>query len=330
MSRHGSSAPGMRWSLLLGAVLLLGLGAPAVAQSPGGSQAVVLIHHPYDKVDPFGVPFGDGDTFSARHLAISTEGRFDFPTFVADGVSPASALPDPAAPYAGTLANYTALFQERLRSAAPGTLVLRGDLQDGALSARVRFEPVAPLSDPQNPEALHMLVAVVEDFIHYEPDPRVSNGVTEHRFTVRALRDLGAVDLSSGSPVERTEIFAVPSDWARDHLLVAAWLESGAAFGRFRPGEVLQAAWAKADGTEVRQVGKAVLLEVYSATWCDPCLYGDMAAEKLAVDYGSAAPAAKAAGPRYLKAPETPAAGAILAVVAGLGLVAWQWRRRPA
>jgi len=322
----------MRVLVLLGAaaaLLAATVPGPAVAQGPG-SQAVVLLHHPYDKVDPFGVPFGGGDTFSARHYAASAEGTFAFPTFVADGVLPVTSIPDPSAPYISTLANYTSRVESRLAMGSPGTLTLRGTVQGESLQVEVAFLPSAPLADPQHPDAIHLFVAVVEDFIHYQPDPRVSNGVVDHRLTVRALQDLGPVDLSQGQAVRGGHAFALGGAWSGDNLIVAAWLEAQAPFGRFGAGEVLQAAWASADGTDVVQSEKAVLVEVYSATWCTPCLYGDEAAKDLAVQYGKAAQAAAPGGPKYFRAPETPtlAAGATLAACVVIG--AWAWRRRAA
>src|SRR5688572_21281582 len=71
------------------------LAAPGSAAGVGEVQAVVVLHHPYDRTDPFGVPLGSGDTFSARygHLR-DASGNFPFPTLVADGVSVVYSLPD--------------------------------------------------------------------------------------------------------------------------------------------------------------------------------------------------------------------------------------------
>lgn len=312
------------------AVLLAALAAlPAAdAQSAQGSQAVVLFHHPYDKVDPFGVPYEGRDTFAARHAGLSRGGVFDFPTFVVDGVRSVPSLPDPNLPYASTVANYTALVRERLGAPSPGTLAVRGTVDGSSLAVAVRFEPSAPLSDPGHPEALHLMAAVLEDFIHYQPEAPISNGITEHRLTVRALQDLGAVDLSSGQPAAKEWTLPLPAAWRRDQLVVATWLEAQAPFGRFGAGESLQAAWARANGTEVVQEQKAVLAEVYSATWCAPCLYGDLAAAEVAETFGAAARQPPPAGPRYFRMPDVPGAAGIAGVVACLALVVWS-RRAP-
>lgn len=334
------------WLFVLG-LLLAGT---ASAQT----QAVVLLHHPFDHVDPFGVPYGDGDTFSARHLAVSQEGRFDFPTFLADGVVLVTSLPDPARPYAGTLENYTSAVESRLAAGSPGTLHLQGRIAEAgantsqppgspdspnpptspsptgqrAVVATARFEPATDLADPQGHARLHIMAAVVEDFIHYQPDARISNGVTEHRFTVRALADLGAIDVAQ--PTNRTHAFALDSSWDISRLRVAAWVEAGAAFGRFGPGEALQAAWTPLNdaGVGVVQKQKAVLVEVYSATWCTPCLYGDLAAEALAVQYGGAAPAVEDEGAHYFRAPSNPILAVALAALAAGAVAAWPMRTR--
>jgi thiol-disulfide isomerase/thioredoxin len=311
-------------------LVLLPLASPQGEAQGGESRVVVLLHHPFDRIDPFGIPVGDcprnsatcADTFTSRRGGLAQNGRFDFPTFVADGVEVVSALPDPGLPFASTLGNYSAAVESRLRLGSPGTLSLRGHVQEtegGQISVEVAFTPAADFADPQRP--LHVLVAVLEDFIHYQPDARISNGVTEHRFTVRALRDAGPL---AGNHSVR---FAAPASWDRANLIVAAWLEAPAAFGRYAPGEAVQAAWARADGAWVHQAGKAVLVEVYSATWCAPCLYGDLAAEELAVQYGGAAKAPPPRGAKYFEAPAEPVLAVALAAFTGLAAFAWTKRR---
>jgi len=336
-----------RAAFLAPMALLLALSGASTVAAQGETQAVVLLHHPYDRVDPFGIPYGDGDTFSARHLAVSQEGRFDFPTFLADGVVLVSSLPDPARPYIGTLENYTDAVESRLRSGSPGTLHLQASLGDDegngsgngntdgngpatsgnqAIAASARFEPASDLADPQGVAGLHILAAVVEDFIHYQPDARISNGVTEHRFTVRALADLGAISLAQSQ--NATFSFPLDPSWDVSQLKVAAWVESGASFGRFRPGEAIQSAWTPVGGPGVVQRQKAVLVEIYSATWCTPCLYGDMAAEALAVQYAGAAQAVEDEGAHYFQPPASPVLAVAAALVAGAAMAAWPGRRR--
>jgi len=295
---------------------------PATAQGTTGSQVVVLVHHPLDHVDPFGVPFGGADTFASRYQAFSAGGTFAFPTFVADGVLPVSSLPDPNVPYAATLANYTALVDRRLALESPVTLRVQGALGGDDVRVQAEADPVAPLSDLQHPGALHLWVAVAEDFIHFQPDARVSNGVTEHRFTVRALSDLGGVDLANGTPALRAASVPLGGGWQPDHLVAAAWLAADGPFQRFAAGEVLQAAWAHVGAPAVTQATKGVLVELYSATWCAPCLYGDLAVEQLAVQRGGAPTAVT--GPtswRYLVAPDHPGLAVTAAVLAVAAIV---------
>jgi len=318
-------------AVLAVAASAVGPAAPAAAQSPSGSQAVVLVHHPLDHVDPFGVAFGGLDTFAARYQGFAADGTFAFPTFVADGVLGVPSLPDPNVPYQSTLANYTSLVQRRLALQAPLTLRLQAAVAGDALRIEAAADPVAPLADPQRAGALHLWAAVAEDPVHYQADARVSNGVTEHRFTVRALQDLGSVDLSSGAATVRSASIPVGPGWARDRLLAAAWVAADGPFAHFASGEVLQAAWAHAGAPAVTQSAKAVLVEVYSATWCGPCLYGDLAAESIAVQMGGAAPPASAsAATRYLVGPDHPGLALGVALLAAVAVAGTTLRRRPA
>ncbi len=305
--------------LVLAALLAVAPVAAVPATSP-----VVLLHHPFDQVDPFGVPFGSGDTFSSRYGAVAAQtGRFDFPVFVADGLGPIQQLPDPKRPFEGTLEAYAAAAQERAGHEAPVALALKASDDGGRATVMVRSHASGVVQDPQG-QPIHLWLAVVEDAIHYQPPAPVSNGVTDHRFTVRSLVDEGAVPLTSW---DRTFTLALPGGWAREHLSVAAWLQAGPVAGRFQPSEVVQVVSAPLDGVERLQSGKGVLLEGYSATWCAPCLYGDLALERLAIQSGAAQPLVPV-GATYWKAPSQPVLILGLAVVAGgVGFVAA--RRRP-
>ena len=173
---------------------IVAFAAPAAALP--ASSPVVLIHHTLDQVDPFGVPFGSGDTFSARYADIAAQtGRFDFPVFVADGVVAIQQLPDPARPFEGTLQAYEAAVQQRSDAETPITLALTARLEGGQATAAIRAEARSGVD--AGTQSIRLYVAVVEDAIHYRPPAPVSNGVTEHRFTVRSLTDAGEVTLGA-------------------------------------------------------------------------------------------------------------------------------------
>jgi hypothetical protein len=108
---------------------------------------------------------------------------------------------------------------------------------------------------------------------------------------------------------------------------VAAWLQQDAPSPRFDAREVVQATHV-ALGASVEQDAKGVLLEMLSATWCKPCLYGDLAIEAVAVAHGAAEPLEPATqGPRYFQAPPSPALALVAAALAGAGLAWWGGRK---
>jgi hypothetical protein len=298
------------------------LPAPVAAKASPPSPLTVLVFHPDDGVDPFGVSFAGSDAFAARYAPlVADKGRFDFPYFVADGVLPIESIPDPSKPYLSVVQAYAAAIDSRAAEQPPATLRLASARAAGQALVTVDVEPVESLAG----ESLHLWLAVAEDHIHYQPPPGLTNGVTDHRFTVRTVADLGVQDLSGR--VNATHTFALGDGWDADQLSVAAWLQQDAPTPRFDAREVVQAAHAPLGGA-VEQASKGVLAEMLSATWCDPCLYGDKAMEDLAVARGAAT-----AGPaprqfRYLdwSARDLLPLGA--AAAAGVLLVA-AWRGRP-
>lgn len=306
----------MRPLLLLALPLLL-VPVPAAAQPPSVQGATVLLFHPLDQVDPFGVRFADGDPFSVRYAAVAAQtGRFDYPVFVADGLDPIQALPDPGRPYQGTLEAYEAAVAAR-PAVAPLTLTLSAQQSGPQAVLRVDVQPHAPIQQSQG-QALRLRVALAEDPVRYRPPAPVSNGVVDHRFTVRAYHDLGPIPLET--PSNFTATIPLDAGWDAGRLLAAAWVQADGTPGRFAPTEVLQAAHTPLGGT-VRQEAKGVLVEVYSATWCTPCLYGDLAAEQVAIRHAGAHPLPEPAS-RYFEAPPQPllalAAAAVGALLVGL------------
>jgi hypothetical protein len=309
-------------ALLAGLVAVAALPAPAAAKEAPSSPLTVLVFHPDDGVDRFGVPFAGSDPFAARYAPlVADKGRFDFPYFVADGVLPIEAIPDPTKPYVSALAAYSAAVDSRSAEQAPVTLRLASVVAGGQAVVSVALDPVEPLPG----EDLHLWVAVAEDHVNYQPPPGLTNGVTDHRFTVRAVADLGKQDLSG--PTNASLSIALDDGWTSDQLSVAAWLQQGAPSPRFDAREVVQAAHAPLGGA-VAQTSKGVLAEMLSATWCDPCLYGDKAMEDLAVARGAASAGPAGRTFRYLdwSARDLLPVGGAVAVGAALVLA---WRGKP-
>lgn len=259
-----------------------------------GSTLVVLMYHPYpDTADPLGFPYqgaglnGTG-YFQQKYAALDTDSNgFSYPMTVVDGILPIEGLPDPARPYQGTYEVYQAALTRRLGEEAPAALEVRTQLVGDRVLVAAQVEPAGPMPG----ESLVAWMALVEDNVDYAPPPAVSNGVTNHRFTVRSIADLGVLDLAEGAPVQLTAAFPLQAGWQRDQLHVALWLQQGASYGsRFDANEVAQATLHPINGDVVtRQTAKAVLIETLTATWCQTCLYGDKVLEDLAKEHGYAA-----------------------------------------
>jgi thiol-disulfide isomerase/thioredoxin len=320
---------------LLAALLVAPLvaGGGEVGTGEAGAQLVLLLFHPFpDAADPLGFPFPDGgdrDAYVQRHAHLDAErDGFDFPHAVVDGVASFEGLPPGDTVYATLREGYRAAVLERSDVEAAATLAVATTLEGDAVLAAVHVTPRAALPDAD----LRLWVALVEDPVEFAPPPTLSNGVTTHRMTVRAVRDAGPVDLGGAelAAVPTLTGLAIPDGSDLSRLLVAAWLQQGAgASSRFAPHEVVQATLhpLAADEPTV-QTAKAVLMEMYSATWCDPCLLGDRAAEELADEYGIASLPPLDDGARYLR----PVAAWIVvaAVVGGLAVaVAPVGGRRP-
>jgi thiol-disulfide isomerase/thioredoxin len=321
----------MRWATLWALLVLALPGLSAQATPRDGAQATVLVYHPVDanEVDPFGVHYQGADPFSFRYQALAAQaGQFDYPVFLADGVRAIQSLPNPSVPFQGTLDAYDAAVRERAGQPVAVAITLAAEAAGPTARLQVRLEPEAPLQ-PSQGQHLHLVVALAEDPVHYQPPAPVSNGVVDHRFTVRAFQDAGEVDLASGQAVDRTVAMSLDPSWRVDRLLAAAWVQADEAPGRFQPHEVLQATHSTLDGTAVRQSGKGVLVEAYSATWCTPCLYGDLAIEQVAIRFGDARPLAAAGGPLYFEAAPMPLLALGGAIVVGSVLALAPGRRRP-
>lgn len=306
----------MTWSSVAAAAAVLLAALPAAAAGP---EVTVLLHHPNDGVDPFGFPYGPaGDYFTTRYAPlVADKQRFDFPFFVADGVLPIEQLPNPQIPVEATRIAYEAATQQRLATATPAVLRVATTEAQGSALVALEVRPLAALD-----ETVHVMVALTEDPVHLLP--LLTNGVEDHRFTVRAIVDLGPVDLRAAS--NHTHAFALQDGWQRDRLFIAVWLQANAPSPRFDAREVVQATHVQL-GADVVQDRKGVLLEMLSATWCDPCLFGDLALEAVAIEHGVAQPLEQATGPRYFEAPHRPVLTVAFALLAGLA-VAWYGGRR--
>lgn len=295
-------------------------------ESRPGPGVAILVHHPHpDPSDILGFPWpGDGDEdrdgFVARHPRFGTDGRFDFPVFVADGTLGLEGLAEGADPEAATTEAYRQRIEARRAEAAPVVLEVLTFVRPagGDRPAQLMFNGTVvagPGADLEQ-ERLRAMAAVVEDPVHYEPPASQSNGIVDHPFTTRALADLGTVAPRSGAPANARHVFDLEPDWDPERLWLAFWVQSD--FGaRYDAGEVVQATMHPATaGYVTRQADKGVLVEAYSATWCQPCLHGDRAIETLAQEYGVVLEGRQEPGAGYFEAPGAAAGVLALAVAA--------------
>lgn len=264
---------------------------PSLPEAPGPGLAVV-VHHPFpDAADPLGFPWPDEGgsgawTTRMRHLDAAGDG-FDYPTLVVDGTLLLEGPPPPEGEedlQAAADRAYADAVRRHAATEPPLTLKVYTQREEGRLIVMAQAEPRAPLQG----EALRLWAALVEDPVHFEPPPALSNGVADHPFTLRALADVGALDLSGGGSDGSRFEFALDPAWRTDHLWVSVWVQQGGGPGlRFGPHEVVQATMHRADAGHVTvQQGRGVLVEALSATWCDPCLFGDRAVQTLARTHG--------------------------------------------
>lgn len=295
---------------LMGFVAMLGL---PVAQAQAGPDLVPVAFHPYpDESDILGFPApprGDIDHYmQAYRLYDENRDGFDFPHVVVDGTIPIEGLPDGSQPFASTKAAYADAIATRLTVESPLTLSVQSSL--GA-DARIFVEatPRSPLTD----ETLSMRVVLMEDHVFFEAPPALSNGISNHRFTARNIASQ-SIDLSAGETVVWNPQFDI-SGYDAKQLYAAVWVQAGTESNRFAPLEVLQAALHPIGGDPTVQESKAVLLETYTASWCDACVYGDLAIEELAEEHGAGRPKPVASGPTYWQGFQNPgwtlAAGAV-------------------
>lgn len=266
-----------------------------VAPAP---ELAVLVYHPYpDAADPLGFEFAPNmDAYFARygHLDAESDG-FDFPHVVFDGVVPIEGIPDGSAPYVSTRDAYHAAFQARLPEEPPAFLEVVTDVDSDGVRARVQSFG----ADGVNLTGASVYVALVEDSVHYAPPPALSNGVVVHPFVVRDLQN------DARATLFHPFTFGLPADesWNVDQLWVAAWIQNGpVARGGFAPHEVMQSVMAKVggDGAAAGTDHRTVLMEMYSATWCDTCLFGDRVAEEMAQEHGIDRIEPTAESPTYL------------------------------
>lgn len=280
--------PPMARAWLLLVLLPVGLPVPFGAglhQGPGDTNAVdlnVLVWHPFpdEQGDPWGIGVVDVNGSRFDWMA-GYHGAFFYPTAVFDGVLAFERPPtgEGGGAFQETYQNYRRAAEERRGQDSPATIRIEADLVGDLLAANVTFRADAALGGG----GLFVRIVLYEDDVSFNG----GNGIVNHRFVVREQRRHDGVDFSRGD-VRFVEAFQLGSGLARDRLgLVAVLQNDNEDSPVFQDKEVLQAAtWTvRQEGITVQE-SRGVLLELYSATWCEACVYGDSAADTLANEMG--------------------------------------------
>lgn len=299
------------------------LGVPAAAAHGQPPALVPLSYHPYpDDADPLGVPYwrvGENAWgYFESYYSIYDEDKngFDFPSVVLDGVDLIEGAP--GGDYEPTLDAYRKGFAERALEESPFTLTV-STVKD---AAELRFSIDVAAAEPMDEGGLLLKWALAEDDVYYRPPPALSNGVFVHRFTVRALTPYDEpvlVDLRDGA-FAHEGIVALDPAWDVDKLYLAVWVQNeDETSRRFAFAQAPQATMHALDHDHPTvQARHAVLFEMFTATWCAACLFGDSALHTLATEEGFASEAYVESPWVYLREPEI--ARAVLGAALGLAL----------
>ncbi len=276
----------------------------AAAEHPG-VRLSVLEYHPYP--DPLGDPFGIpepgavNDSFQTRYRS------YWFPTTVIDGV----VRFEGATSFTQTYDDYRAAILSRLRVPAP----LQLDVE-GTIAANVSVAATVTWQEQLPSQGLLVRGALFEDLVPFEG----GNGVVTHRFTVRAIlapQPFAGATGPAGDARFRWES-DLPADVVTGRLGAVVFVVAGDSTGSIVAGEVLQSSTYRfAQTAATFQRDRSVLLEMWTATWCAACVFGDGAVDQLANEFGVARPL----GPKgwsYLRATSAPVV--LVATILGAAL----------
>lgn len=252
---------------------------------PGSTRLNVVAYHPFpetvapaDGGDPLGFPAINGTKGGLDWMA-GYYGAYYYPTVRFDGVLEEANRADFSS--ASYVDAYRAHVEARLASPAPVALEMNGSLGAPA-TLDVRIRTAANLSA----QRLVLRVAIVEDEVEFAG----ANGVGLHRFVARQRfpdQPIAWETAPGGFGFAVRFTFTPAAAWRAHGLGAVAWVQQEGEGTRLAPREVAQSAtflYRQPEATV--QVERAVLLEMYTATWCEACVFGDGAVETLLAEYG--------------------------------------------
>lgn len=280
----------------------------------------VLVYHPLPdhQGDPWGVPAMNKNGTTVDWMA-GFYGGFDFPTAVFDGLTMIEGLPtvEGSGAFQDTYNAYRETFETRLELQAPVSIRLDAVIEEDAVAVNATIRPVGIL----NEDGLMLRFMLFEDDVGFAG----GNGIVNHRFVVRAISPGHHVDLSSGEFQLAGRLPMAPYIKSENVGVVAVVQNLDEDSAVFAHREVLQSAsWTSRQDGPTNQVVRGVLLELYSATWCASCVYGDSASDALADEFGLQSIHTAEKGFEYLRRGDPIRVGA--AIILGLGAL---WALRP-
>lgn len=259
----------------------------ATHQGPQDLNAVdlnLLVYHPFpdEQGDPWGLPVLTVNETSVDWMR-GYYGAFFYPTAVFDGVEVVESTPagEGGGAFQETRRVYQGLMESRRDQDSPLTIRLEGQWSHHQLMMNATLDPHGgPLEEG----------GLVARFVLFEDDVAYNggNGILNHRFVVREFQLGEPVDFPTGRPVELQAEFTVPRFVEVENVGVVLFVQNAdESSRRFEWKEVVQAAtWTSRQAGPTIQASKGVLLELYSATWCAACVYGDSATDELANEFG--------------------------------------------
>ncbi|MHB8586750.1 MAG: hypothetical protein ACYDDF_13065 [Thermoplasmatota archaeon] len=294
-----------------------------------GTALNTVSWHPYPDAnspaqggDPFGFPAANS---SADWMA-SYYGAYYFPTARFDGVIAEANQADFDA--RSFLASYQSDYETRAGIDTPIVLIVNGTVAGRSGSTTIIAQTTTNLTQ----QHLVLRAVVVEDDVAYKG----TNGVTIHRFVARKqLPDRAVNWVANGSEwgfgIRYEFSLGNGTDgsvWHASNLGVVAWVQNVGVTGPFAPREVLQSTtYMFRNAAPTVQVRRGVLLELYTATWCSACVFGDGAQDVLLQEFGVPSSIATASTWRYLSLPSTMEAA--LGLLVAVPLTWALWRRLP-